>query len=405
GGAGGSASPLAASPWFRNLFIEFAQPEDIQRTVGKGGMEGLLEALHEHQKSLGLLDVDESDEDGVEAEEADRVEDDRDVGRRDLEEAERPAKEIAESAEVKILSEVLTRCCSLLATPVLMTQAQALACVRECILKLASTGAEPALLPHVHRVWRPLMSCLREHLTSPSRGSSFPLRSSEHFTELMVPQHRQLAANTTLGTSPKTWEALPARRAVILHFLDTVDCLAGVCGDFLSTKITEDLWPVMKVLLARHVFTAASSGEGGAELEAHRFSGGKVTAADLVVVSPSARHPVRGGGTGGGEYRAVQSSLPTSRARFVDSQVLNRAVTCLDSLCRHEECQLFMTPLARELALLTLPCLSVGAPVTLRQSAKSLFSVLTFLDGDAIWLLLQQTVHEAASLTPNRSEG
>ncbi|CAM9944988.1 unnamed protein product, partial [Choristocarpus tenellus] len=44
---------------------------------------------------------------------------------------------------------------------------------------------------------------------------------------------------------------LTARRAVVLHFLDTMDCLVGVCGDFLSTKISEDLWPLIKVRKAR----------------------------------------------------------------------------------------------------------------------------------------------------------
>lgn len=42
-------------------------------------------------------------------------------------------------------------------------------------------------------------------------------------------------------------ESLASRRAVILHALDTVDILIEACGDFLSSKVSEDLWPLLKV--------------------------------------------------------------------------------------------------------------------------------------------------------------
>lgn len=41
--------------------------------------------------------------------------------------------------------------------------------------------------------------------------------------------------------------SLSSRRAVLLHSLDTVDALVDVCGDFLSSKVSEDLWPLVKV--------------------------------------------------------------------------------------------------------------------------------------------------------------
>lgn len=41
--------------------------------------------------------------------------------------------------------------------------------------------------------------------------------------------------------------SLSSRRAVLLHALDTVDSLVDVCGDFLSSKVAEDLWPLLKV--------------------------------------------------------------------------------------------------------------------------------------------------------------
>lgn len=44
--------------------------------------------------------------------------------------------------QVKTLSEVLARSCHFLATPSLETQALALGCMRDCVLKLASAGAD-----------------------------------------------------------------------------------------------------------------------------------------------------------------------------------------------------------------------------------------------------------------------
>lgn len=41
--------------------------------------------------------------------------------------------------------------------------------------------------------------------------------------------------------------SLSSRRAVLLHTLDTVDALVDVCGDFLSSKVAEDLWPLLRV--------------------------------------------------------------------------------------------------------------------------------------------------------------
>ena len=43
---------------------------------------------------------------------------------------------------MKTLGEVLSRSCHFLATPSLETQALALACMRDCVVKLASAGAD-----------------------------------------------------------------------------------------------------------------------------------------------------------------------------------------------------------------------------------------------------------------------
>lgn len=52
------------------------------------------------------------------------------------------ANSFSKPEQVKTLSEVLSRSCHFLATPSLHTQALALACMRDCVLKLASAGAD-----------------------------------------------------------------------------------------------------------------------------------------------------------------------------------------------------------------------------------------------------------------------
>ena len=39
------------------------------------------------------------------------------------------------------------------------------------------------------------------------------------------------------------------RRAILQHIVKAVDILVDLCGDFLSLKVTEDLWPLFKSLL------------------------------------------------------------------------------------------------------------------------------------------------------------
>lgn len=59
------------------------------------------------------------------------------------------------------------------------------------------------------------------------------------------------------GGSISGISSLSSRRAVLLHALDTVDALVDVCGDFLSSKVAEDLWPLLKVSARTADSTAA----------------------------------------------------------------------------------------------------------------------------------------------------
>eukprot|EP00903_Cladosiphon_okamuranus_P012353 g11582.t1 len=456
---GGGSSALAESPWFRHLFVEFADTPDIRRVEeassaageGQGApMSALLQAVKDHREAMGfdMLDGDRENETdrnkarwreteqearkaagqrGIEEEE----EEGRDVGQ--LPEPDAEGRRMAESEEVKTLSEVLARSCHFLATPSLETQAMALACMRDCVVKLASAGADAALLPHAHRAWRPLMASLREHLT---------------------PIPPAVVTDGSLGGMA----SLSSRRAVLLHALDTVDALVDVCGDFLSDKLAEDLWPLLRLLLLQYASSTTAGGSNGNDntLSSAARSKGKsiqstlfssssslspsppgASPAGLFLVGSKLDGRVNGftggagdrevggnGGSGGvGSLLVVPPRASSGggvdesatgwmggsgsggwngggRKGTLGEKVVARALESLERLCGSDEYERFMTPLAREVALAALPCLSSAGPEPIRSRAEGLFRRLSFLDGDGVWLLLQQTM-DTATRQPN----
>ncbi|CAM9675898.1 unnamed protein product [Ectocarpus fasciculatus] len=449
-------SPLVDSPWFRQLFVEFADASDILRAEenssgagdrAKAATNGLVKAVKDHREAMGYDVPDDDSEDGrVEGDTADseyektkakwrEIEEEarkaagqaeeESNGQGDLPEPDAEGRKMAESEEVKTLSEVLARSCHFLATPSLETQALALGCMRDCVLKLASAGADAALLPHVHRAWRPLMASLREHLT--------PLPAS-------------VGSGGDHGYVYLEASSLSSRRAVLLHSLDTVDALVDVCGDFLSSKVSEDLWPLLKLLLLQYsafktpggansgsatttttikrkqqhstLFTSSSPPSQSISAPEELFlvgskasgrtndtgngidvDGGRRGLNSLLVVPPGG--PVGGRDRGSGTNGAVTGLVASSgkgggRGRdTMGEKVVTRALETLERLCSSQQCERFMTPLAREVAIAALPCLSSAGATSIRSRAEALFRRLAFLDGDGVWLLLMQTMDAA----------
>ncbi|CAM9135285.1 unnamed protein product [Scytosiphon promiscuus] len=459
-GAGGT-SALAESPWFRQLFVEFADEADIRRVqedqacLGEGEGDGsetraLLQETREHREVRVLQCLGHPHEAApmiaitshrpLKARYRDvapsprethtpnsprqRKSPSKSTPTRPQPDAE--GRRMAESEEVKTLSEVLSRSCHFLATPSLETQALALACMRDCVLKLASAGADAALLPHVHRAWRPLMASLREHLT--------PLPDT-----LVVRRGAGTGNDDYGGTS----SSLSSRRAVLLHALDTVDALVDVCGDFLASKVAEDLWPLLKLLLLQYAAsknattstgvgttaagrrlrrqeselfssfsrsTSASPREGlllvGGGNGAEGSAGGLGDGIDggsrigglssLLVVPPGGSAGGAGGATDGRPKGSRHGNKGWRAGGTLGEKVVARALECLERLCSSQQCERFMTPLAREVALSALPCLSCTGAAAIRSRAEALFRRLSFLDGDSVWLLLVQTVDISA---------
>ncbi|CAM9692403.1 unnamed protein product, partial [Ectocarpus sp. 8 AP-2014] len=464
-------SALVESPWFRQafipggtgilrqLFVEFADASDILRVeenssgVGdkaKAATNGLVKAVKEHREAMGYdVPDDDSEEDRVESDTANteyektkakwrEIEEEarkaagqaeeESEGQQELPEPDTEGRKMAESEEVKTLSEVLARSCHFLATPSLETQALALACMRDCVLKLASAGADAALLPHVHRAWRPLMASLREHLT--------PLPAS-------------VGSGGDHGYGHLEASSLSSRRAVLLHSLDTVDALVDVCGDFLSSKVSEDLWPLLKLLLLQYaafkipggansssantitttttttttkrkqqnstLFTSSSPPSQSISATEELFLVGSKTSGrtkdagngidadggggglnSLLVVPPGGPvGGVNGGdGTNGAMTKLVASSGKGGRRgrNTMGEKVVARTLESLERLCDSPQCERFMTPLAREVAIAALPCLSSAGAASILSRAEALFRRLAFLDGDGVWLLLMQTM-------------
>ncbi|CAM9532484.1 unnamed protein product [Ectocarpus sp. 13 AM-2016] len=470
------SSALVESPWFRQafipdgmgilkqLFVEFADASDIHRVKenssdagdrAKSATNDLVKAVKEHREAMGYDVPDDDSEEGrvesdtanteyektkakwqeieEEAKKAAGQAEEELEGHQELPEPDAESRKMAESEEVKTLSEVLARSCHFLATPSLEMQALALACMRECVLKLASAGADAALLPHVHRAWRPLMASLREHLT--------PLPSS-------------VGSGGDHGDGHLEASSPSSRRAVLLHSLDTVDALVDVCGDFLSSKVSQDLWPLLKLLLLQYaafktpggassssasttttttttirrkqqhstLFTSSSPPSQSISAPGDLFLVGSKTSGrtndtgngmnvdgggggldSLLVVPPGG--PV-GGAYGGRRTNGPMTRLVASSGKggrrgrdTMGEKVVARTLESLEHLCSSQQCERFMTPLAREVAIAALPCLSSAGATSILSRAEALFRRLAFLDGDGVWLLLMQTMDTA---TPQR---
>ncbi|KAG5186643.1 hypothetical protein JKP88DRAFT_353920 [Tribonema minus] len=307
-----------------------------------------------------------------------------------FEREERANKAAQDSAEVAVLREILERAQYFAATPRLRCQALAAAAVGDCLAKLAATRVDTVLLPAVHRAWPSLMARFREQAR---------------------------AAGAALGSGGKgaveaaEMEGVAQRRAALLSVARAVAALTDLCGDFLSLKVTEELWPVLRALLARRLpvllkapaaaasataKTAGSSGSSGRDafgLLGSQYGGSGVLS--VTDIAGAARALELGASAGTAALIASNTDAHDRERRAAADQSMDVKVAvalleCLTALARTRDCRRYMAPLAQDVAAVTLPGLSARAPVTLRAATIELFRALMALDGDGLWVILLQ---------------
>ncbi|CAM9619070.1 unnamed protein product, partial [Phaeothamnion confervicola] len=383
------SSGVVDSTWYQQLFFDFARPGDAA-PPGAAPSDGFDLGNDEPGGTAAATAITPA----TMAEKWQGVHRERDArnaaGRFEDARAEAVARwkeeekrRIAESPEVKIVQAVLLRVGYLLAAPCLAAQAAAAAAARECLGQLAAVGAAPMLLPAVHALWPALMAQFRLYAFEQPAGGSNGSQS-----------------NLDSGSG----QSFEARRAVLLHLLETVASIAERCGDFLSIKVAEELWPALRVLFVRYGPRAAAAGGpvvgvgsagGGAKLAIGGRRGGVAALTGGAVDGDVGSSGGGGGGGGGGSDRRwdAPSELGGSgiagRNRM-DARIAESVLRCLSAIVAVEGCRRFMTPLAAEAAALALRAMSDAAPAGVAAAAEELFRGLMLVDGDSVWLLLAQ---------------
>ncbi|CAM9325601.1 unnamed protein product [Chrysoparadoxa australica] len=313
------------NPWLQQLLVEYATAEEMRAEAA----QRLVAASGGSQLFSGEACGDEGEHDG----------DEREHSGDDLPDVLEANKAVvAESTEVTLLCQVLDRCRYFLSTPKLMVQVEVLRTMQDCLLKMASLQVESALLPHIHQLWPHVMACCREH-TEPT-----PAPSRFRSSSLLLQDGDR--TETRHGI-----ESAEARQAVLLHVFELVAACAKVAGSYMSLKIGEELWPLLKVLIRRH-------------LRLPHIQEGIPLADKLQGVQVQHRMSFK-----------IQMAL----------------LNTLEAISTVPECQAFMAPLVGEIAKMTVSSLSKHAPPKLHDAGIALFRQLVVLDEDNMWLILAAT--------------
>jgi len=313
------------------------------------------------------------------------------------EEGEETDEDDKPTSEESLILEIIERCCYFLAYPSLFIQHQSLAVLRETLSRLSSRRL--VLLPTVHRVWPAVMARLRACASS-----------------IGGPRSRRP------GQDEKDMD-LSAAYLLVVEGLDMVAGLAGLCGDYLSFKFTEELWPVLKILLLASAKSFHERRAGGPRaIRVSRMAGGASTASSSHVPALGQKGLVlpkqcpdqtalaetdndRRGQLGGEPlwdglnlhqgYRERERQTLQHRAEAA-------LVHCLHSFVASEDAFRYCVPLVHEIGQSCLFLLGHAPNSPSAGDALILFRALASLDGAALWPLLMAAAGWDVSFRPPR---
>jgi hypothetical protein len=323
---------------------------------------------------------------------------------------EQHAKSVADSHEVRMLQQILHSCQYFVATPHLRSQALATATLCDCLCKLAETKVETVLLPAVHKAWPSLMARAREQAVAAGASvSSGTVRTQQRATTI--------AAAAAVVVRAETAAQIAQRRAILQHVVSAVTKLVELCGDFLSLKVTEELWPLCRALLSTLLpqlcTPASSSSSSGSSSVTVRSAGtgtgtsSSISSGAAVSTTSQLMSALRGEPavvTGSSAIKAKPAAVSVAAVpqqqqqqqqqqrsvadHMVDAKVAVALLQCLTALAASQQCRRYMVPLAQEVAAVAMPALACAAPITLQTAAQALFKALMLLDADGMWVLL-----------------
>ncbi|RHZ13459.1 hypothetical protein DYB37_006397 [Aphanomyces astaci] len=155
----------------------------------------------------------------------------------------------------------------------------------------------------------------------------------------------------------RTWPQLAHRVGDSSHkpkHLAAVQCIsavAGLCGDFISDKFVESVWPTFQTHLAQHAVPAQST----------------AVVLDNVVTSSTT---------------TTSSTSSLQRPTALTDQIHLHMLVCLERLCRATDAVAFLVP---DMATAAQSFLASSAPPPLQEQAVALFQALIRLNADLIF--------------------
>lgn len=298
------------------------------------------------------------------------------------EEEEPPEEDDKPTVEEALVLEIIERCCAFLACPSLFIQHQVLAILRESLLKLAPRRV--VLLPTVHKVWPAVMTRLRACAASAATTRRRPGQQEEDLDR-------------------------SAAHLLVVEALEMVTSLADLCGDFLSFKFTEELWPVLRALLAA---SAAEAGRGSITLlkgssSSTKSRGGGVKS---LLLESKRSSPLEEANGSSRSEELTTPHPPRHHQQQRERQTLaaraeTAVVRCLQRFVATEDCYRYAVPLVYEMGQACLFLLGRAPGNERLEMAMALFRALARLDGAALWPLLMGVGGWDISTRPPKAVG
>ncbi len=409
-GDGSSALRVpAAAYWRETLVAEFGKGSAAAAQEGGGGQgteesaEGFFRGYHRRKAEEGnakdgeLLEIEKLFPGAAGAAAAAQEEKEHEEGEEEEDEDDKPTTDEA------LLLEMVDRCAHFLAQPSLFVQHQALAVLQEALGKLHAHSRRNVLLPTVHTLWPALMA----RLHACTRAVATTRRRPGQQEEDMDPSWAFLLLGEALGM---------------------VGALVGLCGDFLSLKFTEELWPLLRTLLGTMARQGQGQGQEGASAPRGRKGrGGSNSGGGLLTIAgsssssslsskkkapplllvPSARAaqaeatPEREEGEGEGPLAQPSPQQRQSLRSLAEAGV----AACLRCFAESDACYRYTVPLVHDVAEAGAFLLGRPDPKT-AEEAVGLFRALGRLDGAAVWpVLMRLAGWDLSTRPPTRVQG
>lgn len=287
-------------------------------------------------------------------------------------------------AGLRLVDAILRRCSFYLSLPQLADQVSVLRVMDTAIRRMSADKS--LLLPAVHKLWPPLVSKLREMRISAKEEAAERAYAGRD-TRLLLTQ------------DPSTHRAKILALPQLLCFLETA---ARLCGDFLSVKFSDDIWPELFLLLelVNPVLTTSawetSSSPSGKTRETLDVSVEAVigtpgwqsrSVRKLLGDAEGKGEELHGGATSPATANNKEETSLALRAEnkySLESKIKLSLLSCVEAVARVPACQAFVRRAVGKCTWHVLPLLSSSQCKEVNDTALNVLKSLQVLDASLV---------------------